>query len=210
MEKFKLFRYSLLAGLMIAIGGTVNLSVENKVVGAFLFSIGLFTVVNQQFALFTGRVGDFKLKQPAFLIDLLIIWMGNFAATVGVGYLLRVTRVASTLSAKAETLSQAKLNDNPLSIFVACFRSTENPIGKYAGVFIGVPVFILCGFEHCVANMFYFSIANAWTWKTFLWLLIMTAGNAVGGLLIPVIKCNISYKKEKRISVQDKKDNHSK
>ena len=144
MEKFKLFRYSLLAGLMIAIGGTVNLSVENKVVGAFLFSIGLFTVVNQQFALFTGRVGDFKLKQPAFLIDLLIIWMGNFAATVGVGYLLRVTRVASTLSAKAETLSQAKLNDNPLSIFVlaifcgiimyvavACFRSTENPIGKY-------------------------------------------------------------------------------
>ena len=80
MEKFKLFRYSLLAGLMIAIGGTVNLSVENKVVGAFLFSIGLFTVVNQQFALFTGRVGDFKLKQPAFLIDLLIIWMGIFAA----------------------------------------------------------------------------------------------------------------------------------
>ena len=118
MEKFKLFRYSLLAGLMIAIGGTVNLSVENKVVGAFLFSIGLFTVVNQQFALFTGRVGDFKLKQPAFLIDLLIIWMGNFAATVGVGYLLRVTRVASTLSAKAETLSQAKLNYNPLIILV--------------------------------------------------------------------------------------------
>ena len=83
MEKFKLFRYSLLAGLMIAIGGAVNLSVDNKVVGAFLFSIGLFTVVNQQFALFTGRVGDFKLKQPAFLIDLLIIWIGNFAATVG-------------------------------------------------------------------------------------------------------------------------------
>jgi len=49
--------------------------------------------------------------------------------------------------------------------------------------------------------MFYFSIANAWTWKTFLWLLIMTAGNAVGGLLIPVIKCNISYKKEKRITI---------
>ncbi len=108
MEKFKLFRYSLLAGLMIAIGGTVNLSVENKVVGAFLFSIGLFTVVNQQFALFTGRVGDFKLKQPAFLIDLLIIWMGNFAATVGVGYLLRVTRVASTLSAKSRNPQSGK------------------------------------------------------------------------------------------------------
>ena len=120
MEKFKLFRYSLLAGLMIAIGGAVNLSVDNKVVGAFLFSIGLFTVVNQQFALFTGRVGDFKLKQPAFLIDLLIIWIGNFAATVGVGYLLRVTRIASALSAKAETLSQAKLNDNPLRYYHVC------------------------------------------------------------------------------------------
>ncbi len=208
MEKFKLWRDSLMAGLMIAIGGTVFLSVDNKVVGAFFFSIGLFTVVNQQFALFTGRVGDFKLKQPGFLIDLLIIWLGNFAATAGVGYLLRVTRYASALSAKAEIIWQAKLNDNPLSIFilsifcgilmyvaVTCFRSTEHAIGKYAGVFIGVPVFILCGFEHCIANMFYFSMANMWSWKTFLWLLIMTAGNSVGGLFIPIIKCRISTSK---------------
>lgn len=217
MEKFKLLRHALLAGLMISIGGAVFLSVDNKVVGAFLFSIGLFVVLNQQFALFTGRVGDFRLKKPAFLIDLFVIWIGNFAATAGAGYLLRVTRVADALSTKAETLCQAKLNDNPLSIFVlaifcgiimyvavACFRSTENPIGKYAGVFIGVPVFILCGFEHCIANMFYFSIANAWSWKTFLWLLIMTAGNAVGGLLIPVVRCNIPSKK---LHTEHKDDN---
>lgn len=64
--------------------------------------------------------------------------------------------------------------------------------------------------EHCVANYVLFFYANAWTWKTFLWLLIMTAGNAVGGLLIPVIKCNIPCRKKKTISEQDEKNNLSK
>ena len=73
-------------------------------------------------------------------------------------------------------------------VAVACFRSTENPIGKYAGVFIGVPVFILCGFEHCVANMFYFTLAEAWSVKAAGYLLIMTLGNSLGGMLVPAVK----------------------
>ncbi|MBE6996248.1 MAG: formate/nitrite transporter family protein, partial [Ruminococcaceae bacterium] len=49
-------------------------------------------------------------------------------------------------------------------------------------------VFILCGFEHCVANMFYFSVANVWSAKTVLYLLVMSVGNAVGGVLIPLCR----------------------
>ena len=49
-------------------------------------------------------------------------------------------------------------------------------------------VFILAGFEHCVANMFYFSVANLWSLRTVLYLLVMTAGNMVGGLIPEMVR----------------------
>ena len=51
-------------------------------------------------------------------------------------------------------------------------------------IVLGITVFILASFEHCVANMFYFSIANMWTWKTVLYVLVMIAGNSVGSILL--------------------------
>ena len=47
------------SGICIAIGGTVYLSVAptSKIMGAFLFCIGLFIIICYSFALFTGRVG---------------------------------------------------------------------------------------------------------------------------------------------------------
>ena len=53
---------------------------------------------------------------------------------------------------------------------------------------MGVIVFILCGFEHCVANMFYFSAANMWSGKALLYMLVMTLGNACGGVIIPLCR----------------------
>ena len=53
---------------------------------------------------------------------------------------------------------------------------------------MGVMVFILCGFEHCVANMFYFSVANVWSGRTFLYLIVMTLGNSCGGVIIPLCR----------------------
>jgi formate/nitrite transporter FocA (FNT family) len=61
-------------------------------------------------------------------------------------------------------------------------------VGKYLSLFLGVIVFILCGFEHCIANMFYISMAGMWSGKAFVFLLVNTLGNAVGGWIIPVAK----------------------
>ena len=52
----------------------------------------------------------------------------------------------------------------------------------------GVMVFILCGFEHCVANMFYFSAANVWGGRALGYMLVMTLGNACGGVIIPLCR----------------------
>ena len=96
-------------------------------------------------------------------------------------------------------MCQTKLEDGLLSIFILSvfcnilmfiavdgFLNNPHEVGQYSGIFLGVTVFILCGFEHCVANMFYFSVANIWSGKAVLYLLVMSVGNACGGVLIPL------------------------
>ena len=55
-------------------------------------------------------------------------------------------------------------------------------------MFLGVMVFILCGFEHCVANMFFFVMAGAWSGETIIYLLSMTVSNAVEGVIFPLVR----------------------
>ena len=73
-------------------------------------------------------------------------------------------------------------------IAVEGYKNIPHETGKYLAILFGVVVFILCGFEHCVANMYYFTIGNAWSWKAVGYLLLMTAGNAAGGIAIPVLR----------------------
>ncbi|CBK73999.1 Formate/nitrite transporter [Butyrivibrio fibrisolvens 16/4] len=47
---------SILAGFSIGLGGFIFLSVDNKIIGSALFSIGLFLVLTMGFSLFTGKV----------------------------------------------------------------------------------------------------------------------------------------------------------
>ncbi len=53
---------------------------------------------------------------------------------------------------------------------------------------IGITAFLLCGFEHCVANMFCISMARMWSGRAVVFLFVNTLGNAVGGLLIPAAR----------------------
>lgn len=200
MNYMKNFILGIPAGVCIGLGGTLFLSVENPVVGALLFTLGLFTIVTNGFYLVTGKVG-YAFGEPAsYWLELLFIWFGNLMGTGLFGYALRLTRRMAPLQDRVTALCQLKLSDNLLSIFllsVFCnmclyiavdgFRNNPHSAGKYIGLFLGVGGFVLCGFEHVVANMFYFSFANLWTAQAWLCILVMTAGNAVGGLLIPFI-----------------------
>ena len=70
---------------------------------------------------------------------------------------------------------------------VETYRRKElGDIFRFAAVFLCVSIFILCGFEHCIANMFYFSAAGVWSVKTLLTVLLMTLGNSLGGWLLPL------------------------
>ena len=77
-----------------------------------------------------------------------------------------------------------------MMIFIAVdgFKNNPHHIGKYLSLFLGVAAFILCSYEHCIANMFYFSAAGAWSIRALGYLGIMTLGNTLGGLVLPLLK----------------------
>lgn len=201
----KILFKSFLAGIMIAIGGTVFLSIENKVIGASLFSIGLFGVLIYNLNLYTGKIGylitNFNLK---YIKELIITLIGNFIGACSVGFILRYTRIYDKIYEKSLILANAKLNDNILSIFILSIFcgllmyyavngfKKQTDFGKYLVVYLGVTVFILCGFEHCIANMYYFSVADIWSLKTLGYTGIMVLGNSIGSFIIPL--CNLVIK----------------
>ena len=139
-------------------------------------------------------------NKPSYIIDLILIWLGNLTGTAIMGGMILCTRIAS-IGEKAAEICSVKFNDNLLSIFILAifcgmlmfiaadgFKKIENPVGKMLAVFLPVMAFILSGYEHCIANMFYFTIAKVWSANTVLYLLVMTMGNAVGGMFIPFVK----------------------
>ena len=190
-----------LAGVSISLGGTVYLLCDSKIVGAVLFSVGLFTICAFGFHLFTGKLCYVFDNDRAYALSLPFIWIGNLLGALAAGFLLLETRLAPTLIEKAAAICDVKLSQGYLSAFllaVFCdlliyiavegYRSIPHEAGKYLAIFFGVMVFVLCGFEHCVANMFYFTVGRAWSGQAVLYLLIMTAGNAVGGVLLPLLR----------------------
>lgn len=191
---------SFVAGVLIAIGGTVFLSCESKYLGALLFSVGLFFIVEGKYKLYTGAIGYLLDNKKEDNFQLFTILIGNFLGTFLVANILKVTRLASALLIKNEELVSTKLNDSWYSILflsflcgiliylgVDNFKKSLNNFSKVLGIIFCVVVFIVSGFEHCVANMFYFCVASVWSFKAILYILIMIIGNSLGGLLIPSI-----------------------
>ena len=198
MRFLRLFVSAVLAGVFISIGAVAFLSVENKVIGAILFSVGLFAICTNSLALYTGKVCC-CLDDKKNLHDLPVIWLGNLLGTVVSSYLVRLTRIA-TISEKARQMCLVKMNDSLLSIFVLAFfcnfliylavdgyKNNHHQLGKYLSLLFGVVIFIICGFEHCVANMFYLSVADMWNKESVLLILVNTLGNSVGGISIHLL-----------------------
>lgn len=208
------FIFAILAGVSISIGAVAYLSCENVVVGAIFFCVGLFMVLVFNFNLYTGKLCYVFNNERFYSLKLLIIFVGNFVGTNLVGFLLSLTRLDS-LSTRCKTIVDAKLNDSLLSLFILAifcniliyvavegFKS-ENVLTKYLSLFFGVSVFVLCGFEHSVADMFYFAFAKVYSGKMFLSLFIIALGNFVGGTLIELLKNFFSPKQKKNLQ-QDK------
>lgn len=212
MGRIKVFLSAALAGVCIALGGTAFLSVESKIAGALFFTVGLFVICIFRLHLFTGKVCYVFDNDASYAVDLIFVWLGNLAGTFLAAQALLLTRTGPALALRAGELCQVKLGDGLLSVFalaVFCnvmiyiavegFNRAPHDLGRYIALFLGVAVFILCGFEHCVANMYYFSVASAWSGKALGYLAVMTLGNAVGGVVFPLARRLLTQREEARV-----------
>ena len=200
MENLRKLVSAVLAGLLIGMGGTVFLSQENPALDSFLFAVGLFTIVVFRLQLYTGKVGYIPFNKPAYLFELLITWLGNLMGTGLAALMVRSSRIFTpAMAERVSGMAAAKLGDSLLSLFclavfcgllmfiaVDSFRNQQGSAVKVIGVFVPVMVFILSGFEHVIADMFYFFLADAWSGRCALVTLVLTLGNSAGGLLIPL------------------------
>ncbi len=202
------FVSALLAGICISLGGSVFLSLKDafvggNVVGALLFTIGLFVICTRGYHLFTGKVCYLFDNKPSYIIELAVVWLGNLIGCCGCSALINLTRIGN-LGETAKAMVETKMSDSYLSlfilgffcnifIFIAANGYANNPheLGKYLSLFLGVSIFILCGTEHSIADMFYWSVSGVMytsPLKSFICLLIITLGNAAGGVTFPLLE----------------------
>lgn len=189
----------ILAGVMISLGCVAYLSTSSKYLGAALCSIGLFAIFSYGLELYTAKVGYATIQGCRKNIQLIPMLLGNVLGAIVSGAALNLTEISEKLSERASTLCKGILGSNMWSvlilsvfggilIFIAtdCFKNATNNAQKYLGVFLAVMVLVLSNFEHSVADAFYLSMADKWSVLAFAYILVITVGNSVGAVIIPL------------------------
>ena len=156
------------AGVCICLGGAVFLACENRIAGAILFSVALLCICMKGYALFTGKVGYIPEAHDKDAVSLLLLaLLGNAIATVAGGYLIALG--LPKLKTAAETICLSKLDQQwwetlirgtfcgiLMYLAVSTYRDNKTPLG----IMFCIPVFILSGFEHSIADIFYFAASG--------------------------------------------------
>lgn len=187
--------YAMLAGIAISIGCIVFISCTNKIVGAMLFSVGILMVIEFKFLLFTGYVPNQRSKEPIgeYLINSLFVLVGNILGCMLVALLVYLTRIQDQIYQGALAISNTKVDDSPLSIFIlaifcgfiiAMIVRAKDFKKQVLYSLMMIAVFIISSFEHVVADAFYLTMSlKLFTWKGLLVLLMAMLGNFLGGYL---------------------------
>ena len=211
------FVSAMLAGLFIGLGYTGYLIVSGimadaavgKVVGALLFPVGLLFVLIAGADLFTGNTlvtmawykKEIKLGDVAK--NLSIVWLGNL---VGALFLVVLVYYSNTFTGSiaegvmhlaekkvhlnmVELLTRSTLCNILVAITVYMSYAAKDVTGKVIISYIPIWLFVITGFEHCVANMFvlpmgYLLGADLTIGQIMANIIPVTIGNIIGGMLV--------------------------
>ena len=153
---------AILAGICISIGCVVNLRVGG-VAGAVLFAFGLTTVVYYGMKLYTGTAGFIRRKGDWSMLALVLI--GNIIGCLLTAWLIGYAQ--PDCIEPASNILAGRLAKGPWACFllaIGCGFIMTTAVefarkGKMLPLVFGVPVFILCGFAHSIADAFYFLVS---------------------------------------------------
>lgn len=192
------------AGFMIGLGATAKLLCSNPYVGSFLFCIGLCTVLAFRMELYTGQIGRLLYSEDGcfrYNVERLgAMLVGNLLGAILCAFLVSIAR--PELPEQVNQMMHSDLAAPLHQTFCLAFfcgvcmyiAVMLNPfceeMPKGIGIFLGVPVFILCGYKHSIAETFYYALglfsSNVESYASLqgiLYLVICILGNTVGSLL---------------------------
>ena len=184
---FNLITKSILAGLLISLAGIVYLNCPDKIVGSLLFSLGLISVILLEANLFTGKIGYVNSKRS--ILDSLLILVFNLVAAAIVGLIYRCSSDAAASIAESKLLVFSETwwltGLKSIGCGAAIFLSVEGykKSKSLIPVILGVMVFILAGWNHCIADCFYMAAGSS-SVLAIPYLLVVIVGNSIGSLLI--------------------------
>lgn len=208
-QKIELLTKAVFAGLLVGIAASVYLATyENyKMLGALLFGFALLFVIAYSLNLYTGKVGYIIDNKPRFLIDIGLMIVGNFLGALLIALLIRLSGLSSIYEqaidftavkmAKAwwEVLGQSILCGMLMYLAVEGSKRVQNEMVKPLVVIFAVMIFIYSGYEHSIANMYYFTVGLTWSPLVFVYFLIMLIGNGIGSIMINGIEKIAKLKK---------------
>ena len=182
-------RNGFLAGILIGIGCVANVVSNNAILGSFLFSLALLSICILQLKLCTGAFGYIDKKEN--LKDCFIMLLSNIA---GISFICYILAKFSSIDIDTSTIVINKLNEVwydalvrgigcgiLIYLAVECFRKYNHPLV----VIMPIMGFIICGFDHCIANYGYMVLNDTyWTNNMIYWVI----GNAIGSLMISKIQ----------------------
>lgn len=170
----KLLRSSIFAGIAIGAAGFgflasgVQSDAYGSLAGAVLFSFGLLTVVGYKLKLYTGTAGFIRRNEVG---QLLLILSGNIIGCLFAALLSRVSPLG--IQEAAQNILELRLRTGAvrcglLGIGCGFIMTTAVQFARqkqYLPLLFGVPLFIVCGFTHCVADAFYYLCVPLTFWK---------------------------------------------
>ncbi len=203
------FLMAVLSGFMIGIGGTASLlsvalfGVWGRLVGACLFSLGIYAIVTYGMKLFTGMVADIPKMGLKSTWKLPLCFLGNVAGVFLVAVLARYSMLADTVVSEGAALISVKLSQDAWflksfcsAVFCGWLITLSVWASKYAPkkglsasieVLFPVVVFAFCGFDHSVANMLYFFFLGEFSPRVLGYIAASVLGNIVGGVMLPLV-----------------------
>ena len=169
---------AIMAGILIGIAGLVNLSINIPYLGAFLFSTGLLIICYQQYNLYTGKIGYIKSLND--FKNCLIYLIGNLIGVFCVGIIPQTTTILNKINQPWYLTLWLSIGCGILIYYAVVIFKKHNSV---IGILLCVPTFIICGFNHCIANMYYIITSREFTIDALIFIIICIIGNSIGSLI---------------------------
>ena len=177
-------RESILSGILIGLGSAGYLALGG-ILGSVIFAFGLIGVVTFGIPLYTGKAGVLKIDESWTLVR---IWFWNVIGCIIVGLLIKyagsdtsITNAITIVDGRFEAgWLKAMLRSIGCGLIIDLSVYQFRKSGSLIPILFGVPLFILCGFYHSIADVVYLTVSWRWSPEIYWYYPTIFLGNYVG------------------------------